>query len=131
MEHKINWDKTILYLLITVAFIYLVGVLKEIGMGPQVEPVTFDTSEVDRLVSEKDSLENALKRLQQDFNLITTERIDNITTQNNTRQNEIINIPNLRTAQRDSIWSILFTSKDSLPQRYWDLLEQRTRREGN
>lgn len=130
MEHKINWDKIILYVLATVAFIYLIGVIREFKPKTQILPTTFDTSKVEELVSKKDSLENVIKQLQNDFNSKTTERVNNINTQNNTLKNEITNIPNLRNAQRDSIWAILLSSKDSLPTRYWDLLEQRTRREG-
>jgi hypothetical protein len=130
MEHKINWDKIALYVVVMIAFIYLISVLKELKPQTDVLNTTLDTSEIEKLIKEKDSLVNAMDKLQLDYEYETNDRINNITNSNNNKQNEINNIPNLRNVERDSIWSILLTSKDSLPQRYWDLLEQTTRRKG-
>jgi hypothetical protein len=128
MEQKISWDKIVLYLSLVVAFIYLVSVLKEFKPKPEVSPVIFDTTKVDDLQRQKDSLDAAIKDLTTNFKENTSNRVNNINAQNNTIKNEINLIPSLRDAQRDSIWAILLSSKDSLPTRYWDLLEQRTGR---
>lgn len=124
MGHQVNWDKVILYVLIAALSIYLIEVLKD--FRPKTEIVLpFDNAEVNKLTQEKDSLVNELTKLQEEFKKITEERINNINNHNDGQVDKINRISTYNNTQRDSLWSILFTSKDSLPQRYWDLLKQR------
>ena len=89
------------------------------------QPVVTDTTiedlraRVNSLVQSNDSLQIAYDSKQATI-------INNITYKNIQDAKNISNIPNLTYHQRDSLWAKFFTSKDSVPGGYWDILKQKT-----
>lgn len=122
---KIDINKLILGILILAFLIYVVQVFK-----PK-EPTLQIPSQVEQLFEKKDSLDIEMKNDNENIKNKIVSKINNTKKQNEKQIKEIIDIPNLDRAERDSIWSIILTDKDSLPTRYWNILEQRARRQSN
>jgi len=115
---KKYWYYIVMLLLLVALFI-----LYKKATAPQ--PVVTDTTiedlraRVNSLVQSNDSLQIAYDSKQATI-------INNITYKNIQDAKNISNIPNLTYHQRDSLWAKFFTSKDSVPGGYWDILKQKT-----
>jgi len=89
------------------------------------QPVVTDTT-IEDLRARVDSLVHSNDSLQIAYDSKQATIINNITYKNIQDAKNISNIPNLTYHQRDSLWAKLFTSTDSVPGGYWDILKQKT-----
>ena len=93
---------------------------------PAVTVVVEDTKKIEQLRNEIDILNKKYISLQTAYDNKQTVLIDNTVKQNKQDAKTIINIPRLNNPQRDSMWTVLNTSKDSIPGGYWGILKQKT-----
>jgi hypothetical protein len=123
MDRKLDLNQLIKWLLIIGAVIYIVHTIKStIVELPQ-------DLEADKQKFEE-VIDNSKKTVDK-YEERKSERIKNINKTNNDKVKEINNIPNLNAVERDSLWTILLNSKDSIPRRYWDILESKSRRKSS
>ena len=106
--------------------IAMIIVIVKLYYKPATTIVVEDTKAIERLRFTVDSLTNAHLAFQEDIANQQAVLIENITKQNKKYAKKINDIPKLSDPERDNIWSDLNTSEDSLPGRYWDILEQKT-----
>lgn len=85
-----------------------------------------DPMVIEQLHQKVDSLVNANENLQIAYDNKQATIINNITYKNASDAKIISGISALNNHQRDSLWTILLTSKDSIPGRYWNILKQKT-----
>jgi len=131
MKQTIAWDKIILYIMVGTIILYGLAQLKFPKPDVEVIDTTFNTKAVDSLLRKKDSLDIKVIQLQHELTIALKDRANNTKNKNNEQLSEIKRIPSLRNPERDSIWTVLLNAKDSIPHRYWDILEQDTRRKSN
>ena len=93
---------------------------------PAVTIVVEDTKKIEQLRNEIDALNKKYIILQTAYDNKQTTLIDNTVNQNKKDAKTIINIPKLNNPQRDSMWTVFNTSKDSIPGGYWSVLKQKT-----
>ena len=116
---KNNW-----YYLVIVAMLVIIVMLYK---KPAVTVVVEDTKKIEQLRRTVDSLVTEYSLLQSSYNSMQNTTIDNTITQNKKNAKKVNNIPTLSDPQRDSMWSTLSTSQDSVPGGYWDILKPKTR----
>ena len=90
------------------------------------EPVVEPTDVVKQLHKSVDSLVAVNDSLQIAYDAKQATIINNITYKNAQDAKTIAKLPNLVGYQRDSVWAVLFTSQDSVPGGYWNILKQKT-----
>lgn len=123
MKQTIAWDKIILYIIVGTVVLYGLARLRFPQPDVEVIDTTFNTEAVNSLLKQKDSLDIKVIQLENELKTVLDDRADNIKNKNNEKLSEIKRIPSLGNTERDSIWSVLLNAKDSIPQRYWDLLD--------
>lgn len=121
MDRKINYERILLYILLFTAIIY----------GIHRFSSDKNTSKIDQIDKQIDSTITSSKDKIENYNNKTEKRVKEIKKENEKQIKEIDNIPKLNVTQRDSLWTILLNSEDSLPRRYWDILELKTRRQSS
>lgn len=74
---------------------------------------------VDKIVKENETIQTAYDEQQKLL-------IQNINNTNEKIITKIISIPRYTDKQRDSLWAVIETEKDSVPRGYWDILNKKT-----
>jgi uncharacterized membrane protein YvbJ len=74
---------------------------------------------VNKIVKENETIQTAYDEQQKIL-------IQNINDTNEKIITKIIGIPRYTDKQRDSLWAVIETEKDSVPRGYWDILKQKT-----
>jgi len=74
---------------------------------------------VDKIVKENETIQVAYDEQQKIL-------IQNINDTNEKIITKIIGIPRYTDKQRDSLWAVIETKKDSVPRGYWDILNKKT-----
>jgi len=74
---------------------------------------------VNKIVKENETIQTAYDEQQKIL-------IQNINNTNEKIITKIISIPRYTDKQRDSLWSVIETEKDSVPRGYWDILNKKT-----
>jgi hypothetical protein len=74
---------------------------------------------VNKIVKENETIQTAYDEQQKIL-------IQNINNTNEKIITKIIGIPRYTDMQRDSLWTIIETEKDSVPRGYWDILNKKT-----
>ncbi len=121
MDRKINYERIILIILIFGTIIYAINRFTS----------DKNSSKIDQINTQIDStLESSNEEIDK-YKTRKKERVKKVKEKNEKQIEEIRNIPKLGTSQRDSLWTILINSEDSLPRRYWDILERKTRRKSS
>jgi hypothetical protein len=124
---QVRYDNIVKWVLIATVAIFAIFKLKDCN-----KPASdFTDEEIELLNKQKDSLDNATEKILIEYDTIYMDRIVETKTKNKKSNEKVKRIPTLSDPQRDSVWAKIFSAKDSLPTRYWDLLEQESRREGN
>lgn len=83
---------------------------------------------IQQLNDDKQNTDQKVDQTTTNYDTKTTNRSQNVKDKNKKHGEDIKRIPSTDNRERDSLWTILLNSKDSLPTRYWDILEQRARR---
>lgn len=123
---SIDINKLTKYGLIIIILILSIFLVKECNKPPITQP-----NVVEQLNKNKQEIDNKVDSIITINNNKNKNRIQNVKNKNKKNDENIKRIPSTDYWERDSIWSILLNSKDSLPTRYWDILEQRARRKSN
>jgi hypothetical protein len=124
---QVRYDNIVKWVLIAIVAIFAIVKLKDCN-GPTSD---FTDEEIELLNRQKDSLDKSTQQIIIQYDTVVVERTKNVKSKNRKSNEEIKRIPTYSDPKRDSIWSEIFSAKDSLPTRYWDLLEQESRRENN
>jgi hypothetical protein len=74
---------------------------------------------VNKIVKENETIQTAYDEQQKIL-------IQNINNTNEKIITKIIGIPRYTDMQRDSLWAVIETEKDSVPRGYWDILNKKT-----
>ena len=114
-----NW-----YYFVMAAMLVTVYLLYKKAYEPK--PVSEPIKAVHQLRIAVDSLKTANDSLQIAYDAKQATIINNITYKNAQDAKTIAKLPNFIGYQRDSLWAVLFTSQDSVPGGYWNILKQRT-----
>ena len=123
---QINWDKITKYVLIGMVVILSIFLFRECNKPqPSVPP---QPTVVQQLKDDKQNTDQKVDQTTTNYDTKTTNRSTNVKDKNKKHGEDIKRIPSIDNRERDSLWTILLNSKDSLPTRYWDILEQRARR---
>ncbi len=124
---QVRIDNIVKWVLIATVAIFSIVKLKNCN-----KPASdFTDEEIELLNKQKDNLDKETERILIEYDTIYMDRIVETKTKNKKSNEKIKRIPTLSDPKRDSIWAEIFSAKDSLPTRYWDLLEQESRREDN
>jgi len=123
---QINYNKILNYVLVGVVLILAVVLFKQCNKPQPVQPQTPPI--IQQLNDDKQDLDDNTDQTVTNYNDNTTNRSTNVKKRNKKRDQDIKRVPSLCDPVRDSIWSKLLNSKDSLPTGYWDLLEQAARK---
>jgi hypothetical protein len=124
---QVRIDNIVKWVLIATVAIFSIVKLKNCN-----KPASdFTDEEIELLNKQKDNLDKETERILIEYDTIYMDRIVETKTKNKKSNEKVKRIPTLSDPQRDSIWAEIFSAKDSLPTRYWDLLEQESRREDN
>lgn len=87
-------------------------------------------SEQSRVIEDlRDSVNNLVEKnneVQTEYDNQQKILIENINNTNEKIITKIIGIPRYSDGQRDSLWSVIETQEDSVPRRYWNILNQKT-----
>ena len=92
-----------------------------------IERVKYEQSKV--IENLRDSVDNLVEKnieVQAQYDNQQKILIENINNTNEKIITKIVNIPRYSDNQRDSLWSVLEAQEDSVPRRYWDILNQKT-----
>ena len=123
---QMNYNKILNYVLIATVIVLAILLFKQCNkpqsFQPQIPPI------IQQLNDDKQDLDDNTDQTVTDYNNNTTNRSTNVKKKNKKRDQDIKLIPTFGDPVRDSIWSKLLNSKDSLPTGYWDLLEQAARK---
>lgn len=123
---QINLSRLLNYILIGAVITLTIVLFKQCNKPQPFQPQTPPI--IQQLNDDKNDLDDNTDQTVNDYNNNTTNRSTNVKNKNKKRNQDIKRIPNLCDPIRDSIWSKLINSKDSLPTGYWDLLEQAARK---
>ncbi len=124
---QVRIDNIVKWVLIATVAIFAIVKLKNCN-----KPASdFTDEEIELLNKQKDNLDKETERILIEYDTIYMDSIVETKTKNKKSNEKIKRIPTLSDPKRDSIWAEIFSAKDSLPTRYWDLLEQESRREDN
>jgi hypothetical protein len=126
MGQEIKWDRIALYVLVSAIVLYGIYTYSNYVQNKVTPPPT--PAVIQQIDDDKKDADVQQTQVVKDYKDKTTNRTTKNKKQNDKANQDIKLIPSLDRRERDSIWSILLNSKDSLPTRYWDLLEQRARR---
>ena len=77
----------------------------------------------------RDSVNNLVEKnvqIQTEYDNQQKILIENINNTNEKIITKIVGIPRYSDGQRDSLWAVIETQEDSVPRRYWDILNQKT-----
>jgi hypothetical protein len=77
----------------------------------------------------RDSVNNLVEKnvqIQTEYDNQQKILIENINNTNEKIITKIVGIPRHSDGQRDSLWAVIETQEDSVPRRYWDILNQKT-----
>jgi len=124
---QINWDKITKYALLGIVLVLIIVMVRQCAK-PEPIPPTPAPPIIQQLNGDKQDLDNNTDQTVTDYNNNITNRSTNVKNKNKKHSQDIKRVPNLCDPVRDSIWSKLLNSKDSLPTGYWDLLEQAARK---
>ena len=124
---QVRYDNIVKWVLIATVAIFAIVKLKNCNKPSS----DFTDDEIELLNKQKDSLDKETKKIIHEYDTVFMDRIVEVKTKNNKSNEKIKRIPTLSDPKRDSVWTEIFSAKDSLPTRYWDLLEQEAGREGN
>jgi len=123
---QMNYNKILNYVLIATVIVLAIVLFKQCNkpqpFQPQIPPI------IQQLNDDKQDLDDNTDQTVTDYNNNTTNRSTNVKKKNKKHDQDIKHIPTFGDPIRDSIWSKLLNSKDSLPTGYWDLLEQAARK---
>jgi hypothetical protein len=111
------------YYIVMLLMLVALYILYKKATAPQ--PVVTDTT-IEDLRARVDSLYHANDSLQIAYDVKQATIINNITYKNIQDAKNISKIPNLTNHQRDSLWAKFFTTEDSVPGGYWNILKQKT-----
>lgn len=124
---QVRIDNIVKWVLIATVAIFSIVKLKNCN-----KPASdFTDEEIELLNRQKEDLDKATEKILIEYDTIYMDRIVETKTKNKKSNEKIKRIPTLSDPKRDSIWAEIFSAKDSLPTRYWDLLEQESRRESD
>jgi len=124
---QVRYDNIVKWVLIAAVAIFAIVKLKNCN-----KPASdFTDEEIELLNRQKDSLDKVTREILIEYDTIYMDRIVETKTKNKKSNEKIKRIPTLSDPKRDSVWTEIFSAKDSLPTRYWDLLEQESRRESD
>lgn len=121
-----NLSKILNYVLIAAVIVLAIVLFKQCNKPQPFQPQTPNI--IQQLNDDKNDLDDNTDQTVTDYNNNTTNRSTNVKNKNKKRNQDIKRVPTLCDPVRDSIWSKLINSKDSLPTGYWDLLEQAARK---
>jgi hypothetical protein len=124
---QINYSKIANYVLLGIILVLTIVMVKQCNK-PEPIPPTPVPPIIQQLNDDKQDLDDNTDQTVIDYNNNTTNRSTNVKKRNKKRDQDIKRVPNLCDPVRDSIWTKLLNSKDSLPTGYWDLLEQAARK---
>ena len=77
----------------------------------------------------RDSVNNLVEKnvqIQTEYDNQQKILIENINNTNEKIITKIVGIPRYSDGQRDSLWAVIETQDDSVPRRFWDILNQKT-----
>ena len=77
----------------------------------------------------RDSVNNLVEKnvqIQTEYDNQQKILIENINNTNEKIITKIVGIPRYSDGQRDSLWAVIETQEDSVPRRYWDILNKKT-----
>jgi hypothetical protein len=117
---QINLSKILNYVLIGIVVVMMIILIRQCNK-PQPQPLP---PTIQQLHDNKQQLDDNTTKVIDDHKTTTDNRVTNVKQRNKKHGEDIKRIPNFCDPVRDSIWARLNSSKDSLPTRYWDLLEQ-------
>lgn len=123
MGTRLNLDKLILYLLVAGVVVFGIIRFTEKDKEPAVD--------LNNEFKKQEQIINTIDNTITDYNEKSSNRAKQTKKNNEKSVKKIDNIPNLNTVERDSLWTILLTSEDSIPGRYWDILEKQSRRKSS
>jgi hypothetical protein len=123
---QMNYNKILNYVLIAAVIVLAIVLFKQCNKPQPFQPQTPPI--IQQLNDDKQDLDDNTDQTVTDYNNNTTNRSTNVKKKNKKRDQDIKLIPTFCDPVRDSIWSKLLNSKDSLPTGYWDLLEQAARK---
>jgi hypothetical protein len=123
---QMNYNKILNYVLIAAVIVLAIVLFKQCNKPQPFQPQTPPI--IQQLNDDKQDLDDNTDQTVTDYNNNTTNRSTNVKKKNKKRDQDIKRIPTFCDPVRDSIWSKLLNSKDSLPTGYWDLLEQAARK---
>ena len=124
---QVRIDNIVKWVLIAVVAIFSIFKLKDCNKPSS----DVNDEEIELLNRQKDSLDKINQQILIEYDTIYMDRIVETKTKNKKSNEKVKRIPTLSDPERDSVWAKIFSAKDSLPTRYWDLLEQEARREDN
>ena len=124
---QVRYDNIVKWVLIATVAIFAIVKLKNCNKPSS----DFTDDEIELLNRQKDSLDKVTRDILIEYDTVFMDRIVEVKTKKNKSNEKIKRIPTLSDPKRDSVWTEIFRAKDSLPTRYWDLLEQEAGGEGN
>jgi hypothetical protein len=123
---QMNWDKTTKYVLIGMVVILSIFLFRECNKPQPLVPP--QPTVIQQLKDDKQNTDQKVDQTTINYDNKTTKRSQNVKDKNKKHVEDIKRLPSTDSRERDSLWTILLNSKDSLPTGYWNLLEQRARR---
>lgn len=108
------------YLVILLMLVALIKLMKPPVLPPD------DSTVIEQLRDSVNNLNNKTIELQEAYDNKQTVIIENVIKQNKQNAKDITNISNLTYVERNDLWAEHSAKKDSVPQRYWDILHERS-----
>ena len=103
-------------------FLLLVRFYKQLYVDKPID----QTSKIEELRDSVNVLTQQYDELLMAYESKQTTVIQNVIKQNKQNAKDISNIPNLDAGKRDERWATALSAEDSIPWRYWSILNEKT-----
>lgn len=110
------------WLIIFIMFLVIVRFYKQLYVNKPID----QTNKIEELRDSVNVLTQDYEDLLLAYENKQTTVVQNITKKNKQNAKDISNIPNLDASKRDERWTTALSQEDSIPWRYWSILEQTT-----